>query len=60
MKTKKLLIVLALIAVFMLAFAASAFAEEVLGELNGTVNVTGETADTVPVTVTVKDSTGAP
>jgi len=52
--------VLALIAVFMLAFAASAFAEEVLGELNGTVNVTGETADTVPVTVTVKDSTGAP
>ena len=60
MKTRKLSTALALVAILMLAMTVSVFAEEVVDELNGIVSVTGETTDTVPVTVTVIDSTGAP
>ncbi|NLX64234.1 MAG: hypothetical protein GX022_05595, partial [Clostridiaceae bacterium] len=60
MKAKRLSFVLALIAAFLLAMTVSAFAEEVVDQLNGIVNATRETTDTVPVTVTVKDSTGSP
>ena len=60
MKTRKLLIVLALSVICMLAMTALAFAEEEIDALNGIVYAASETTDSVPVTVTVKDSTGAP
>ena len=60
MKTKKLSIMLALIAIFLLAMTASVFAEGAVEKMNGILYAASEIPDTVPVIVTVKDSTGTP